>query len=65
MVPTRLSRSAALVVLRVLATENPVRVLALLASLSSPATLSRRVVPHHYQASQLKISSTTNFNGGY
>jgi hypothetical protein len=63
--PTHPSRSAVLVDQKVPATGNPVRSPALLASLSSRVTLFPRVVLPHYQASQLKISSTTNFNGGY
>jgi hypothetical protein len=65
MAPTHPSRSAVLVDQKVPATGNPVRPLARLASLSSRVTLFPRVGLPHYQASQLKISSTTNFNGGY
>lgn len=66
MAPTRLSRSAVPVVLKVLVTESPVRAQALLESLSSPVTLYPRVaLRHHYQASLLKINSTMNFNGGF
>jgi hypothetical protein len=65
MAPTHMNRSAVLADQKVPATGNPVRPLALLASLSSRVTLFPRVVLPHYQASQLRISSTTNFNGGY
>jgi len=65
MAPNPPSRSAVQVALKALETENLVRALVLLASLSSLAILYRKVVRQYYQASPLKINSTTNFNGAY
>lgn len=65
MAPNPPNRSAVQVVLKALETENLVRALALQANLSSLAILFRKVVHQYYQASPLKINSTTNFSGVY